>query len=119
MYPQVVEEYKLYGQLFGDQNEAEFASALEQGFHSGGWKGALAKAIEARQAQRKAGYSSAYEIGALYAELGDKDQAFRWFETAYQERDSLLLNLKTDYGLDLIRSDPRFAELVRKVGLPQ
>ena len=55
----------------------------------------------------------------MYAELGEKDQAFRWFETAYQERDRLLLNLKTDYGLDPIRSDPRFAELLRKVGLPQ
>ncbi|MGH9502698.1 MAG: protein kinase domain-containing protein [Terriglobales bacterium] len=118
MYPQVVEEYRAFGQLSGDRNEAEFASALEQGFRSGGWKGALAKAIEVRQAQRKTGYASAYEIGALYAELGDKDQAFRWFDTAYQERDRLLTNLKTDFGLDLIRSDPRFAELVRKVGLP-
>jgi len=42
-----------------------------------------------------------------------------WFQTAYQERDRLLLDLKTDCGLDLVRSDPRFAELVRKVGLPQ
>jgi hypothetical protein len=42
-----------------------------------------------------------------------------WFETAYQERDRLLTDLKTDYGLDLVRSDPCFAESVRKVGLPQ
>ena len=119
MYPQVIEEEKAYSRLSGDQNEIEFASALEQGFRSGGWKRTLTKGIEARQAQRKAGYSSAYEIGATYAELGEKDQAFRWFEIAYQERDRLLLNLKTDYGLDLVRSDPRFAELVRKVGLPQ
>jgi hypothetical protein len=51
--------------------------------------------------------------------LGEKDQAFRWLDTAYQERDYSLLGLKTDYSLDPIRSDPRFAELVRKVGLPQ
>jgi serine/threonine protein kinase len=119
MYPQVIEEQKAYGQLSGDRNEVEFASALDQGFRSAGWKGALSKGIEALQAQRKTGYSSAYEIATLYAELGDKDQAFRWFETAYQERDRLLLNLKTDYGLDLVRSDPRFAELLRRVGLPQ
>ena len=119
MYPQVIEEQKAYSQLSGDQNEVAFASALEQGFRSAGWKGALTKSIEARQAQRKTGYSSAYEIGALYAELGDKDQAFRWFETAYQERDRLLVSLQTDYGLDLVRSDPRFAELLRRVGLPQ
>ena len=89
------------------------------GVRNHSWKGALTKSIEARQAQRRTGYLSAYEIAALYAELGDKDQAFRWFETAYQERDRLLLNLKTDYGLDLVRSDPRFAELLRRVGLPE
>ena len=75
--------------------------------------------IEARQAQRKTGYSSAYAITSMYADLGDKDQAFRWLNTAYQERDWYLLGLKTDFLLDPLRSDPRFAELVRKVGLPQ
>jgi hypothetical protein len=51
--------------------------------------------------------------------LGDKDQSFRWLNTAYRERDSQLVNLKTDFLLDPLHSDPRFAELVRKVGLPQ
>jgi hypothetical protein len=56
---------------------------------------------------------------SLYANLGDKEQAFRWLDTAYQERDANLLGLKTDYLLDSLRSDSRFPELVRKVGLPQ
>jgi serine/threonine protein kinase/tetratricopeptide (TPR) repeat protein len=119
MYPQVIEEWKADGQLSGDRNNSEFASATEQGFRSAGWKGALTKGIEIRQAQRKTGYSSAYVIAALYADLGDKDQAFRWLDTAYQERDLYLLGLKTDFLLDPIRSDPRFAEMTRKVGLPQ
>ena len=119
MYPQVIEEWKTYGQLSGDRNESDFASAMEQGFHSLGWKGTLTKGIEIRQAQRKTGYSSAYRTAALYADLGDKDQAFRWLNTAYQERDVFLLGLKTFFLLDPLRSDPRFAELVRKVGLPQ
>ena len=119
MYPQVIEEWKAVGQLSGDRNESDFASALEQGFGSAGWKGALTKGVEARQAQRRTGYSSAYAIARLYADLGNKDQAFRWLNTAYQERDALLEGLKTDSLLDPIRSDPRFAELVRKVGLPQ
>jgi TolB-like protein len=119
MYPQVIEEWKAFGQLSGDRNESDFASAMERGFRSAGWKGALAKGIEARQAQRKTGYSSAYRIATLYADLGDKDQAFRWLNTAYLERDWFLLGLKTDFLLDPIRSDPRFAELVGKVGLPQ
>jgi serine/threonine protein kinase/tetratricopeptide (TPR) repeat protein len=119
MYPQVIEEWKAVGQLSGDRNESDFASALEQGFGSAGWKGALTKGVEARQAQRRTGYSSAYAIARLYADLGNKDQAFRWLNTAYQERDALLEGLKTDSLLDPLRSDPRFAELARKVGLPQ
>jgi serine/threonine protein kinase len=119
MYPQVIEEWKAFGQLSGDRNDSEFASAMEQGFRSAGWRGALIKGIEIRQEQRKTGYSSAYRIAELYADLGDKDHAFRWLNTAYQERDLYLLGLKTNFLFDPIRPDPRFAELVRKVGLPQ
>jgi serine/threonine protein kinase len=119
MYPQVIEEWKAYGQLSGDRNASEFGSALEQGFRSTGWKGALTKGIETREAQRNRGYSSAYDIAALYANLGDRDQAFQWLNTGYQGRELGLLGLKTDFLLDPVRSDPRFAELVRKVGLPQ
>jgi hypothetical protein len=119
MYPQVMEERKVYGQLSGDRDEIAFASGLEQGFRSAGWKGALAKSIEIERAQRKSGHWSAYDIATLYAELGDKEQAFEWLNTACQEHDEELMGLKTDYTLDPIRSDPRFAELVRKVGLPQ
>jgi adenylate cyclase len=119
MYSQVIEELRAFGQLSGDRNDSEFASAMEQGFRSAGWKGALTKGIETRQAQRKTGYSSAYVIATLYTELGDKEHAFKWLNTAYQERDALLVGLKTDFLLDPLRSDPRFAELVRKVGLPQ
>jgi serine/threonine protein kinase len=118
MYPQVIEEWKTFGHLSDDRNESEFASALEQGFRSAGWKGALTKGIEIRQAQRRTG-SSAYPIAALYAALGDKDQAFRWLNIAYKEREGFLIGLKTNNLFDPIRSDPRFAELVRKVGLPQ
>jgi serine/threonine protein kinase len=119
MYEQVIAEWKIFGQLSGDRNESDFALALEQGFRSAGWIGALTKGVEIRQAQRKTGYSSAYGIASLYAQLGKKDQAFKWLNTAYQERDYNLVDLKTDFTLDPLRPDPRFAELVRKVGLPQ
>ncbi len=119
IYPQVIGEWKVYGQLSGDREESDFASALEKGFRSGGWKGALRGGTEARQRQRKSGYASAYQIALLYADLGDKDQVFLWLNTAYQERDTYLVFLKTDFLLDSIRSDPRFTEMVRKVGLPQ
>ena len=93
---------------------------MEQGYRAGGWKAAVTKGIEARLQQRKTGYVSPNEIATLYAELGDKDKAFQWLETAYQERDGQgMIALKTDFALDPLRSDPRFAALVEKVGLPQ
>ena len=119
MYPQVIGAWKVYGQLSGDRRESDFASAIEQGFRSGGWKGALTKGIEARQTQRKTGYASAYQIALLHADLGDKNQALQWLNTAYQERDLYLIGLKTDFQLEPLRSDPRFSEMVHKVGLPQ
>ena len=69
--------------------------------------------------RRKTKYSSPSEIARFYADLGDEDQAFHWLDTAYQEHDWLLMGLNTYFQLDPVRSDPRFDELVRKVGLPQ
>ena len=119
MFPQAIEEFRTFGQLSGEKRDIDFAFAMGEGFRSAGWNGALTKAIEMRKAQRKTGYSSAYEIATLYSDLGHKDEAFRWLNTAYQEHDRYLLDLKTDFLLDPLRGDPRFAELVSKVGLPQ
>jgi hypothetical protein len=58
-------------------------------------------------------------IARFYADLGDEEQAFRWLDTAYREHDWLLIGSNTYFQLAPLRSDPRFAELVRKVGLPQ
>ena len=119
MYSQSIEEYKVASQLSGDRNDAEYATAMEQGYRSGGREGALRQGIETVLAQRKAGGASAYSIATMYAELGEKDQAFRWLETSFQEHEQDLLGLKTDSSFDPIRFEPQFAELVRRVGLPQ
>jgi TolB-like protein/DNA-binding winged helix-turn-helix (wHTH) protein len=119
MYPQVIDEWKIYADLSGFPPFNESAAVMEQGFRSAGWRGADAKAAEFWIAQRKKGYYSAFIIATLYADLGDKEQAFYWLNIAYQEHDWLLISLKTNFRLDPIRSDPRLAELVRKVGLPQ
>ncbi len=118
MYPQAIEEGNAFGQLDGDPNEVQFAAALDEGYKAGGWKEALKRGIAARLAQRKSGYASPYSIAQLYAQAGDKEQAFYWLDTAYREHDTVY-QLKTDFMLDPLRSDPRFAELVKKVGLPQ
>jgi TolB-like protein/DNA-binding winged helix-turn-helix (wHTH) protein/tetratricopeptide (TPR) repeat protein len=119
MYPQVIEEWRIYGPLSGFPGDIESAAAMERGFQAAGWKGALTEVIEYRIARRKTSYYSAFLIATFYADLGDKEQAFAWLNTAYQERDFLLISLNTNFRLDPVRSDPRFAELVRRVGLPQ
>ena len=113
MYPQAIEEMKIQDQL-SDGRVSDFTSALELGFRSGGRKGAYTKGIEKMKEEQ-----NAFGLAFLYSELGNKDQAFHWLNAAYQEHEPNLLTLKTNPSFDSIRSDPRFAELVRKVGLPQ
>jgi len=59
-----------------------------------------------------------YEIAIVYAGLRENDHAFEWLEKAYQSRDKGLTYLKIDPCLDPLRSDPRFNDLVKRVGLP-
>ncbi len=55
----------------------------------------------------------------IYAGLGDKEQAFAWLDKSIDEHDLVTARLKVDHRFDNLRSDPRFAELVKRVGLPQ
>lgn len=52
-----------------------------------------------------------------YVGLGDYDQAFAWFERAYQEKSNILQWLKVEPFPDAMRSDPRFTDLLHRVGL--
>ncbi|MBV9084700.1 MAG: tetratricopeptide repeat protein, partial [Acidobacteriaceae bacterium] len=63
-------------------------------------------------------YVAPYNVAVIYAGLGEKDEAFAWLNRAYEERSYLLTYLRVDERLDELHSDPRFAELVRRVGLP-
>ena len=117
MYPQVIEEWKEFARLSGYKDDVGSADAMDRGFKSGGWKGALANEIKYCTEQRKTQYYSAFIIASFYADLGDKEQAFRWLNKAYQEHDWLLISLKTNFRMDPIRSDPRYNELIQKVGL--
>jgi tetratricopeptide (TPR) repeat protein len=61
-------------------------------------------------------YSHASEIAVIYASLGDADQAMNWLEKAYEERFNPSVLLRP--GFDPLRSDQRFEDLVRRIGLP-
>jgi len=58
-------------------------------------------------------------MAVIHAGLGEKDQAWAWFDKAYEERASWLSQeFKADPRLDSLRSDPRYQDLLRRMGLP-
>jgi serine/threonine protein kinase/tetratricopeptide (TPR) repeat protein len=62
-------------------------------------------------------------IAEVYARLGDKDRAFYWLEQGYEHRDRIggygsVASIKVMHELDPLRSDPRYADLLRRMGLP-
>ena len=71
--------------------------------------------LKARSEQR---YVSPYQIAVVYAGLGEKEQALEWLYKAYEGRAQGLAWLKVDIRFQSLRSDPRFTDLVRRIGLP-
>jgi len=64
-------------------------------------------------------YVTAYGVALVYAGLGDRERAFEWLDKGIEERTHWLVWLKLDPRWDGLRPDPRLAQLVRRVGLPQ
>jgi serine/threonine protein kinase/TolB-like protein len=64
-------------------------------------------------------YVAPTNIALIYGGLGEKDQAFAWLEKGYEERSFAMSWLNVEPRWDSIRSDPRFADLIRRMGLPQ
>jgi tetratricopeptide (TPR) repeat protein len=58
-------------------------------------------------------------IGFIYAKAGDKDQAFAWLEKALKEKSDASQYLKTNHLADSLRSDPRYADMLKRMGMPQ
>jgi serine/threonine protein kinase/Tfp pilus assembly protein PilF len=90
----------------------------------GGIEAAVGKRNDALQViaelekRSKKEYVCLYELGVIYAALGDKDSAFRFLNLAYNDRDVCMSWLESDPRLVSLHSDPRFKELARKVGFP-
>ena len=78
------------------------------------------KILSELQRQSKMTYVSPYMMAVIYSELGQKDKAFEFLEKAYQERSpDLAYFVKADLRIDALRSDPRFRDIWRRIGLPQ
>jgi TolB-like protein len=78
---------------------------------------AAQRIIRQLQADVKGDGVGRYEIALVYTGLGQKDQAFAWLDAAYRAHDVGLVYLKVDPCLDPLRSDPRFMNLLQRVGL--
>jgi serine/threonine protein kinase/TolB-like protein/predicted Zn-dependent protease len=63
------------------------------------------------------GGSNFYGLANIYAALGEKDRAFEWLEKSYQEREIPIFSIRRDSALEPLYSDPRFADLLRRIGL--
>jgi len=77
------------------------------------------KIIEELNGLSKRMYVDPYFLAEIYTALGERDHAFQELEKAYDQRSSWLVWLKVEPKFDSLRSDPRFKDLLRRVGLAQ
>ena len=112
-YDEALAEYKL---AMG----AESFEAFKQGFRRAGPRGALVARAErlARRAQEAGRSPDWMGIAGCYAEAGEADRAFALLDQAYEARVPQLLHLVADRAFDGVRSDPRYAALLRRIGIP-
>jgi tetratricopeptide (TPR) repeat protein len=119
MYKEAIAEMREGYVLQGNDDAANLFTDVEDEV---GYKEAreiIARAnLEGLNEMVKEKYVSPIEFARLHAQLNEKDEAFQWLEKAFNERSAQLVYLKVLKDWDNLRSDPRFAELVKRIGLP-
>jgi TolB-like protein/DNA-binding winged helix-turn-helix (wHTH) protein/Flp pilus assembly protein TadD len=111
-----VAEYQKAVELSGGDQDA--TAALAHAYASVGRRAETQKILRALQQESAKVYVSPYLIATLYAALGDKDSAFKFLEKAYLEKSlDISWYLKADLRIDNLRSDRRYQDLLRRVGL--
>ena len=97
---------------------SQCAALLGRAYARSGQKRQARQLLTSLKVQSQHAYVAPDDLSRLYASLGDKDNAFRLLEVAYEQRIPSMVNLKVDPMLDDLRPDPRFQELLRRVGFP-
>ena len=115
MYEKAISEFKEAFRLSG--NSPETAALLAHAYAVSGSKRQAQDILDNLLELSKQRYVSPYHIATIYAGIGDKDRALKWLDTAYNDRQNLLVFLKHDAVLDNLRADPRFQDLLRRMGL--
>jgi len=116
-YPEAVKEWE---QAMAGLGYNDLADALRRGYAAGGFKGAMRSWVAGWEALSRRGELVHPEtVAYIYAVLGEKDRAFAWLEKACDEHTMGMPFLKVDPTWDDIRSDPRFVDLQRRIGLSE
>ena len=97
----------------------EVIAAFRQSYATSGIKGYWQKELELALDQMKQRPVRPINMVKIYVKVGDKDRAFEWLEKAYLERSSVIVFADVLPTYDSLRSDPRFQNLVERIGLPR
>jgi TolB-like protein/DNA-binding winged helix-turn-helix (wHTH) protein len=119
-YPEAVEAFLHCGRLRAASSSrpapelAKLSEELREAFKTSGWKGFLLKRLE--QLERSE-HVNPRDIADLHALLGQKEEALKWLEKSFEMRSPAMLVLKIEPIYEPMRGEPRYAQLLRKVGL--
>jgi serine/threonine protein kinase len=114
-----LEEWKKSATLANDQEDLVMANEAARAYAKSGFHAAISRIIELRKQLAQRRYVDPSLIAYDYAALGDKDQAFYWLEKAYSEKAGALAYVKGVKQMDPLRLDPRYVDLLQRMGLPQ
>jgi serine/threonine protein kinase/TolB-like protein/Tfp pilus assembly protein PilF len=114
-----LEERKKSATLANDREELAISEEAARVYTKGGFRAALSRIVELRKQLAQRRYVDPSDIAYGYALLGDKDQVFYWLEKAYSEKAGGLQLIKVAKQMDPFRSDPRYLDLLKRMGLLQ
>jgi serine/threonine protein kinase/TolB-like protein len=124
MYSEAIEQRLIQLKLFGFSPEN--IKNLQLAFEKDGYKGFVQKQIDIQLDSQKSilekdknAYLPGFRIAIDYARLQDKDKTFEYLNKAYDQREPQIAELKIRLPFNFLRDDPRFKELVKKVGFPE
>jgi eukaryotic-like serine/threonine-protein kinase len=117
MYAEAIADCQEWMKIFPDDPNA--LATLAHVYATMGRRREAEETINKLQEISKQRYFSPYWIAVAYAGLGDNDQAFHYFEKAFEDRYFLMIWMNSDPRFDNIRSDPRFVDLVQRMRLAQ
>ncbi|HEX8844485.1 MAG TPA: tetratricopeptide repeat protein [Pyrinomonadaceae bacterium] len=115
MYAEAIRELQKAMTLLEGNNFV--LAALGHAYGASGRRDEAQRVLDQLRERSKREYISAYDIARIYTGLGDKEQALRWLERAYEDKAAQLIWLKVDPQLDSLRSDLRFTDLLRRMNL--